>query len=102
MKVSPSEAGIDQMLRSYFRRETPTRWPVAPSGEITVAASQGKSLASSRVLVGMSLVVLVAVYLGLAAFFPRDNSAGLDPHRHPNIANRPGVGPNKPNVEPRP
>lgn len=105
MKTSPSETDIDQMLGSYFRREMPTRWPAAPETDITIAPKHGWTLATSRALVGMSLVALLAAYLGLATFFPRDTNAGMNPNGSGMIGHKPGLGktaPTPPAVESRP
>jgi hypothetical protein len=78
MKSSSNGTDIDQMLRTYFRREMPAHWPAAPRGEITTVAQPNSSMAKSRILIGLSLAALVMIYLGLASFFPRDNAAGLN------------------------
>ncbi len=96
MKTSPNETDIDQILGSYFRREMPSRWPAAPEAEVTTAAKHGWTLATSRFLVGMSLVALLAAYMGLATFFPRDTNAGLNPNGSGMIGHKPGVGKNAP------
>ncbi len=97
MKTSPSEPGIDHLLRTYFRSETPTRWPAAPTCEITTAAARNQAwtLASSRCLVGGSLVALLVVYLGLASFFPRDHAAGLNLNGATTIGERQKIGEKK-------
>jgi len=88
MNSSSNGADIDQLLRSFFRRELPARWPAAPAGDITTSAKPARSMASNRLLVGISLAALLAFYLGLAAFFPRENALGLNPSRAPLVGHR--------------
>lgn len=81
---------IDDLLRQYYRREMPRRWPAAPIGDAVVPVGRVSSLMESRFLVGASLVGLLALYLGLASFFPREHPAGGVPHDAPVIGQRPG------------
>jgi len=89
MNSSSNGADIDQLLRGFFRRQLPARWPAAPAMESTTTARPARSMASNRVLIGMSLVALLAIYIGLATFFPRENAPGLNPNRGPLIGHRP-------------
>ena len=103
MNSSPNGTDVDQILRSYFRREMPPRWPAAPTGDVTTAVKHGRTLATSRFLVGMSLVALLAAYLGLATFFPRDGGMGLNPNSRDMIGRKPSIGKTAPTpVEQRP
>jgi hypothetical protein len=88
MNSSSNGTDIDQLLRSFFRRELPAHWPAAPAGDSTTIAQPARSMASNRVLIGISLAGLLAVYLGLAAFFPRENASGLNPSGAPLIGHR--------------
>jgi len=92
---SSNGTDIDQLLRSFFRREMPARWRAAPTPETTTVTLPARSMASNRVFVGIALVALLATYIGLATFFPRDNMSGLNPNRAPMIGQRPGVIPHK-------
>jgi hypothetical protein len=100
MKSSSNETGIDQLLSGYFRREMPSRWPAAPGNDTTVA-NPTWTLTSSRLLVGMSLVALLAIYVGLASFFPREQASGVNPGQ-PLIGQRPGLNKTSPVSDQRP
>jgi len=103
MNSSSNGADIDQLLRSFFRRELPARWPAAPAGDNTTIAQPARSMASNRVLIGISLAALLAVYLGLAAYFPRENQMGLNPSRAPLVGHRAVPGKSVPaSSQPRP
>jgi hypothetical protein len=103
MNTSSNGAEIDQLLQSFFMRELPARWPAAPALDVTTVAPAPRSMAPSRVLIGVSLVALLAVYVGLATFFPRENRSGLNPNGAPLIGHRalPGKALPAPS-EPRP
>jgi hypothetical protein len=89
MKSSSNGFDIDQLLRSYFRRETPKHWPLAPGvDEITVARPEA-SKGPNRILIGISVTALLAIYLGVAAFFPRETAAGLSPNGSLEVGKRP-------------
>lgn len=81
------EEKVDRVMRDYFEHEM-RPWPKPPETELTIASRSVGSLASSRLLVGMSLVAVVLVYLGVATLFPRPTSGGLQPNQHPQIGHK--------------
>lgn len=85
-----NDDGIDQLLRSYFRREMPARFPDAPAVAVQ-SASPAWTMSAGRAIVGFSLVALLALYIGLSAFFPRELASGLNSNGQPQIGSRPGV-----------
>lgn len=94
-----NDDGIDQLLRSYFQGEMPARMPPAPHGErATLPMNSATTLSAGRLLVGVSLAALVALYIGVSAFFPREPSAGLNPNAQPIIGHLPKIV--SPNVQP--
>jgi len=87
-----SNDAIDQLLRSYFRREMPARMPAAPHGErATLPMNSATTLSAGRLLVGVSLAAIVALYIGVSAFFPREQSSGLNPNAQPIIGQLPKI-----------
>jgi len=97
MNTTKNDEGIDKLLRSYYRREMPSRWPDAPRGDMTTVAAapvaSSATMSAGRFLVGISLAAILALYIGVSAFFPREQSTGLNPNSQPIIGQRPGIEP---------
>jgi hypothetical protein len=93
MKPKSNGADIDQLLRSFFRRETPARFPGAPTVETYTVGRPAKSMVSSRLLVGVSVAALVVIYLSLASLFPREKTSGLNPNQAPQVGKNPSPRP---------
>lgn len=86
MTTNSEDAGIDQLLRSYFRSEMPSRFPPAP-GAVAPAPGNASawSMISSRFIVAVSLVALMLAYLGLATYFPTATTGGVNVNGSPMI-----------------
>ena len=79
-------ADIDGVLSDYFKSQLPPVWPnwQAPSQRGMAPRPRHGWLMFKRFAVAASVGVLLAAYLALAGFFPREVSGKLnnDPSRH--------------------
>src|SRR4051812_25561680 len=92
MTPSQENANIDQVLRTYFRREMPARFPAAPGTSSPARFGSGATtLTASRLIVGASLVAMMLAYMGLSAYFPTQSSSGVNPNSGSQIGSRPGL-----------
>jgi hypothetical protein len=85
---------IDGLLSKYFQTEMPDPWPSFQAPEASSVLPMGRSrwLTYRRIAVAACLAALLAGYLALAGYFPRETpgSLGGDPSR--NIGRNPGPG----------
>ena len=74
---------VDRLLTSYFQSEMPNPWP-AWQPEAQTPPRRARWLSLTRFAVAASLAGLLAAYLALAGFFPREAPGKLndDPSRH--------------------
>jgi hypothetical protein len=90
---------IDGMLGKYFQAEMPNPWPAfrAPEEPSVLPLARSRWLTYSRIAVAACIAALLAGYLALAAYFPRDipGPLGSDPHR--NIGSKSGPKTVQPN-----
>ena len=90
---------IDGMLSKYFQAEMPNPWPTfqTPEGRSVLPIIRSRWLTYSRIAVAACIVALLAGYLALAAYFPREvpGRLGSDPDR--NIGRNPAVKTVQPN-----
>jgi hypothetical protein len=75
----PRTADIDEVLRDYFRAEMPEPWPAWTAPPTTLR----RATSWSRWAVAASVGLLLAAYLALSGYFPREASERLnnDPSR---------------------
>ena len=76
---------VDRLLTSYFQSQMPNPWPTWQAPETpTLPHRRSRWLSLTRFAVAASLAGLLAAYLALAGFFPREAPGKLndDPSRH--------------------
>lgn len=74
---------VDRVLTSYFQAQLPKPWPAWQSPESGTLPRRSRWLSLTRFAVAASLAGLLAAYLALAGFFPREAPGKLndDPSR---------------------
>lgn len=72
MTVNRLSGDIDQVLRDYYRAEMPEPFPACPTPRRASVPSRSWQVA--RWAVAASVALLLAGYLTLAGFFPRESS----------------------------
>jgi hypothetical protein len=80
---------IDEQLRDYFTSELPDPWPACPTPYERPA--RPTLFSATRWVVAASIALLLAGYLMLAGFFPRETSR-LDQNPGRDIGMKKGVG----------
>lgn len=90
---------IDGMLSKYFHAQMPDPWPAfqAPEEPSVLPITRSRWLTYTRIAVAACIAALLAGYLALAAYFPREipGRLGGDPDR--NIGSNPGAKTVQPN-----
>lgn len=97
MNETPTKSGdIDDLLTAYFKSQLPNPWPAwqAPPALNALNGTPRRRaswLSYTRLAVAASIGAMLAAYLALAGFFPREASGRLqqDPTRH--IGHKAGV-----------
>jgi hypothetical protein len=84
---------IDGVLATYFKSQLPSPWPAwnAPPESNGLPQRRSSWLSYTRLAVAASVGVMLAAYLALAGFFPREINGRInqDPGRH--IGHKAGV-----------
>ena len=72
---------VDRVLTSYFQAQMPDPWPDWQAPEAQAPRRRSRWLSLTRFAVAASLAGLLAAYLALAGFFPREapGKLNLDP-----------------------
>ena len=86
-------ADIDGVLSAYFKAQMPAVWPAwkAPTARKSVPRNLGRWLTFKQLAVAASVGALLAAYLALAGFFPREAAGKMnhDPSRHIGLKSTP-------------
>lgn len=83
---------VDRLLTSYFQSEMPNPWPTWQAPEThTLPRRRSRWLSLTRLAVAASLAGLLAAYLALAGFFPREAPGKMDLNPSHNIGKAPSV-----------
>ena len=80
MNANRLTGDIDEVLRDYYRTEMPEPFPACPTPRRSSVPSRSWHLA--RWAVAASVALLLAGYLALAGFFPRESSRLDNDGRH--------------------
>ncbi len=84
MNQNHVETDVDRVLTSYFQSEMPKPWPEWQAPAANGPRRRSRWLGLTRFAVAASLAGLLAAYLALAGFFPREAPGKFhdDPSRH--------------------
>ena len=90
---------IDGLLTKYFEAEVPSPWPAFATPEVpgVLPVRLSPWLTFRRCAVAASIAALLAGYLALAGFFPREAPGRLNNDPSRNIGRNPQVQPLQPN-----
>jgi hypothetical protein len=85
-----ARSGVDVLLRDYFQAELPHPWPTfqAPGPMRASRPETTWSRNSTRLALAASVALLVAGYLTLSGFFPRQTAPSGVQQVQPNIASK--------------
>ncbi len=99
---SSQQRNVDELLRTFFRREMPDPWPQLdlPSAESLPILNQRPRRWPVRLALAAAIAFFLASYFLLASWFPSQNGAATGPDSQFIIGHRPKLNPAPAPLEP--